>query len=87
MQAIKAYYDEGIFVPFKPIKIPKGSHAIVTILDFPMDDGQYIGENDDTLNESSNEWLSRLQEAVEASMDEDLSDFPARQSGCLVRQK
>jgi len=36
MQAVKAYYDEGKFIPFHPIKIPKGSHAIITILDFPI---------------------------------------------------
>lgn len=38
MQAVKAYYDEGKFIPFKSIEIPKGSHAIVTILDFPITD-------------------------------------------------
>jgi predicted DNA-binding antitoxin AbrB/MazE fold protein len=36
MQAVEAYYNEGTFVPLKPITIPKGSRAIVTILDFPL---------------------------------------------------
>ena len=36
MQAVKAYFDEGKFVPFKPVAIPQGSHAIITILDFPI---------------------------------------------------
>ena len=35
MQAIKAYFDEGKFIPFRPVRIPKGSYAIVTVLDFP----------------------------------------------------
>ena len=38
MQAVKAYCDEGKFVPFQPIKVPNGSHAIVTILDFSIND-------------------------------------------------
>ena len=38
MQAYRAYYDEGKFVIFEPVKIPKGSQAIVTILDFPFDE-------------------------------------------------
>ncbi|MCL2421616.1 MAG: DUF2281 domain-containing protein [Defluviitaleaceae bacterium] len=39
MQAVKsyrAYYDEGSFVPYEPVTIPKGSQAIITILDFPI---------------------------------------------------
>ncbi|MCL2197553.1 MAG: antitoxin family protein [Defluviitaleaceae bacterium] len=31
--AVKTYYDEGAFIPFEPVTIPKGSHAIITILD------------------------------------------------------
>lgn len=37
MQAVKsyrAYYDDGSFVPYEPVVIPKGSQAIITILDF-----------------------------------------------------
>jgi len=37
MQAIKSYrvyYDGGLFVPLESVSIPKGSQAVVTILDF-----------------------------------------------------
>ena len=37
MQANKSYrvyYEDGLFVPFEPVSIPKGSQAVVTILDF-----------------------------------------------------
>ena len=36
MQAYKAYYDEGKFIPLEPVRVPKNSLAIVTILDFPI---------------------------------------------------
>jgi len=72
MQAIKAYYEDGKFVPFQPVKIPKGSHAIVTILDFPIikvkPDGPRI------------EWLERLEAAIDLSMDEELPDWPFQRS-------
>ena len=38
MQACKAYYNNGQFIPFETVKIPEGSHAIITILDFPIID-------------------------------------------------
>ena len=38
MQAYRAYYDDGKFVTFEPVTMPKGSQAIVTILDFPLDE-------------------------------------------------
>lgn len=38
MQAYRAYYEEGKFVPFEPVKVVKGSQAIVTVLDFPIED-------------------------------------------------
>jgi len=47
MQAIKAYYNGDTFTPFEPVKIPKGSHAIVTILDFPINDASAFNEFDD----------------------------------------
>jgi len=47
MQAVKAYYNGDTFTPFKPVKIPKGSHAIVTILDFPINDAFVSNEVDD----------------------------------------
>jgi predicted DNA-binding antitoxin AbrB/MazE fold protein len=36
MQACRAYYNNGRFVPFEPLEIPEGSQAIITVLDFPM---------------------------------------------------
>ena len=66
MQAIKAYYHEGAFVPFEPITIPKGSHAIVTILDFLINQPQ---KDDFTA------WHKRMQEALVLSMDEDLPEI------------
>ena len=47
MQAVKAYYNGDTFTPFTPVKIPKGSHAIVTILDFPINDAPIPNELDD----------------------------------------
>jgi len=47
MQAVKAYYNGDTFTPFKPVKIPKGSHAIITILDFPINDAFNHSELDD----------------------------------------
>jgi len=37
MQAVKsyrAYYDDGLFIPYEPVTIPKGCEVIVTVLDF-----------------------------------------------------
>jgi len=47
MQAVKAYYNGDTFTPFKPVKIPKGSHAIITILDFPINDAPISNKLDD----------------------------------------
>ena len=40
MQTIKAYYNEGTFTPFESVMIPQGSHAIITILDFVINQEQ-----------------------------------------------
>jgi len=71
MQAVKAYYDDGKFVPFQPVIIPKGSQAIVTILDSTFDTRS---------NESRIEWLNRLEAAIELSMDEELPDWAFQRS-------
>ena len=47
MQAVKAYYNGDTFTPFRPVKIPKGSHAIITILDFPINDAHISNDLDD----------------------------------------
>jgi len=73
MQAVKAYYTEGAFVPFEPVAIPKGSHAIVTILDFvitaPQDVDEIVPDNDDF-----DVWHKHIKEALALSMDEDLPE-------------
>jgi len=74
MQAVKAYFNEGAFVPFEPIAIPKGSHAIVTILDFAINQLQDIDEltqDDDDFTA----WHKRMKEALALSMDEELPDI------------
>ena len=35
MQAYKAYYEKGLFIPVEVPKIPDRSQAIVTVLDLP----------------------------------------------------
>jgi len=37
MQAVKsyrAYYNDGFFIPYEPVAIPKGCQVVVTVLDF-----------------------------------------------------
>jgi len=36
MQAVKAYYSKGQFVPLGLGKLPEGTQAIITVLDEPM---------------------------------------------------
>ena len=76
LQAVKAYYDEGKFIPFEPIGIPKGSHVIVTILDFPIQGLPAVNENDTPTDAALNQWFNRLHEARVASMNEELAYFP-----------
>jgi len=41
MQAIKtyrAYYNDGAFIPYEPVTIPKGCQVVVTVLDFLLED-------------------------------------------------
>ena len=38
MQAYKAYFERGRFVPFVKVEIPEGSQAIVTVLEETPDD-------------------------------------------------
>ena len=73
MQAVKAYYDEGAFIPFEPIAIPRGSHAIVTILDFVINQSQDIDEPAQDDDDFST-WHKRIKEALALSMDEELPE-------------
>ncbi|MCL2839630.1 MAG: antitoxin family protein [Defluviitaleaceae bacterium] len=74
MQAIKAYYSEGTFVPFEPVVIPKGSHAIVTILDFAINQAQ-ITDDFSQDDEDFSAWHKRMKEALALSMDEALPEI------------
>ena len=71
MQAIKAYFDEGAFVPFEPITIPKGSHAIITILDSVINLSCDFTPDD----EDFPTWHKRMKEALTLSMDEELPEI------------
>ena len=71
MQAVKAYYDDGKFIPLQPVVIPKGSQVIVTILDSSFDARP---------SESRIDWLNRLEAAIELSMDEELPDWAFQRS-------
>ena len=74
--AAKAYYNSDTFTPFKPVKIPKGSHAIITILDLPIRDEQSVeDERQDMSVESRIEWLDRLEVAIDLAVDEELPDW------------
>jgi len=75
MQAIKAYYHQGAFVPFEPVAIPKGSHALVTILDYVMNPVQDYTQDDDF-----SAWHRDIKEALALSMDEDLPEIYFRRS-------
>ena len=47
MQAIKtyrAYYDDGLFIPYESVTIPKGCQVLVTVLDFLAEDSQESNE-------------------------------------------
>jgi predicted DNA-binding antitoxin AbrB/MazE fold protein len=47
MQAVKAYrayYDDGLFIPYEPVTIPKGCQVVVTVLDFLAEDVQEADE-------------------------------------------
>jgi predicted DNA-binding antitoxin AbrB/MazE fold protein len=74
MQAVKAYYNEGTFVPFEPVVLPKGSHAIVTILDFAINQTQVANKLAQDDGDFST-WHKQMQEALALSMDDDLPDI------------
>ena len=76
MQAIKAYYDEGKFIPFEPVQIPRGSHVIVTILDFPILGLPATDKDDAPSDIALSLWLNRLREARLASIDEEMTCIP-----------
>ena len=81
MQAVKAYYNGDTFTPFNPVKIPKGSHAIITILDFPINEEQHVKDEEQAVHvESRIEWLNRLEAAIDLAVDEELPDCAFQRS-------
>jgi len=40
----RAYYDDGLFIPYEPVTIPKGCQVVVTVLDFPIEGAQESNE-------------------------------------------
>ena len=49
MQAVKsfrAYFDDGLFIPYEPVTIPKGCQVVVTVLDFPVENVQELSGQD-----------------------------------------
>jgi len=82
MQVVKAYYDEGKFIPFKPVSIPKGSEVIVTIPDVILEEIQLKETTSLTTEEEMQmrkEWLDNLKQARELAKDDPLIDFIVRQ--------
>jgi len=73
MQAVKAYYSEGAFVPFEPVVVPKGSHAIVTILDFVINQAEITDEPTQDTDDFS-AWHKSMKEALTLSMGEELPE-------------
>ena len=72
MQAVKAYYSEGAFIPFEPVAIPKGSHAIITILDFAINQDQHVDKPVQDADFTA--WQMRMKKALALSMDEELPE-------------
>ena len=70
MQEVRAYYDEGKFVPLEPLKIPKGSQAIVTILGFPFNDD--LQEDDECVRQI--EAMRKFREEIR-NCDEPVPEF------------
>ena len=76
VQTIKSYYDDGKFVPFEPVSIPKGSHVIITVLDFPTPVLPTVSKDDTAAGTTLNSWLNRLHAARTASMNEEVTYIP-----------
>jgi predicted DNA-binding antitoxin AbrB/MazE fold protein len=58
MQAYRAYYDGGRFVPLEAVEIPEGSQAIITVLDDAL--GSAFGER--AHNVHAEAWREFLEE-------------------------
>lgn len=63
MQACRAYYSKGQFVPLEPLKIPEGSQAIITVLDFPVDKARQV-DGIDEVSHRQMEAMQRFRETI-----------------------
>ena len=63
VQACRAYYRNGLFVPREPLEIPEGSEAIVALLDFPTVEARFPGAMGDKCRRQL-EALERFREGV-----------------------
>ena len=73
MTAVKAYYDGSVFIPVEPVKAKRNQSAIITILDFSIDNPQEAGEVSDVYRRQM-EALERFRAAVR-NCDEPVPEF------------
>ena len=66
MQACRAYYSEGRFIPLEPLDIPEGSQAIVTVIDFLTSTSRTADAPEDT-NRRQREAVADFRNAVRNS--------------------
>ena len=73
MQAYRAYYQDGHFVPHEPVTIPDGCEAIVTILSFPSKETT----QNDGMSEKSRRQLEAMRRFCEENKncDEPIPEF------------
>ena len=64
MQACKAYYNDGRFIPFEPLDIPEGCHAIITVLDFSV---ERIDVSPEDVSRRQKKAVSRFRDVVQNS--------------------
>ena len=64
MQACRAYYSDGRFIPFEPLDIPEGSKAIITVLDFPV---ERIDDSLENVSRCQKEAVARFRDIVRNS--------------------
>lgn len=73
MQAVKAYYSEGRFVPLGIGKLPEGTPAIITVLDEPARGV-----------EEQLKAFDALVEEIHAAADEEMTEIERLRLNCEV---
>ncbi len=66
MKAINGVLENGYFVPFPVVTLPKKVHAVLVYNETFAEDER----------ETRQSWLARLHEAVNRAADEEMPDFP-----------